>query len=47
MSAIGFLHAASAQQFALPIAMEFTLVAAWSIVEGYFHVEAEWPHAAS
>lgn len=47
VSAIGFLHAASAQQFALPIAMEFTLVAAWSIVAAYSHLEAERPHAAS
>ena len=47
VSAIGVLHAASAQQFALPIAMEFTLVAAWSIVDAYVHVEAERPHAAS
>ena len=47
VSAIGFLNAASARQFALPIAMEFTLVADWSIVDAYFHVEAERPHAAS
>lgn len=47
VSAIGFLHAASAQQFALPIAMEFTLVAAWSIIDADFYVEEERPHAAS
>ena len=47
VSAIGFLHAASSQQFALPVAMTFTLVTAWSIVDAYFHVEAERPHAAS
>lgn len=37
----------NSQQFALPIAMEFTLVAAWSIVDAYFHGEAVRPHAAS
>ncbi len=47
VSAIGFLHAASSQQFAPPIAIELMLVAAWSIVDAYFHGEAERPHAAS
>ncbi|MBP6772901.1 MAG: hypothetical protein KA154_07845 [Gemmatimonadaceae bacterium] len=47
VSAIGFLYAIGTGRLAIPIAVEFTLVAVWSIVDAYRHSAARSVRAAS
>ncbi len=47
VSAVGFLYASGAGRLAIPIAVEFTLVAVWSVIDAYRHPAATSTRAAS